>query len=325
MNILVTGAAGFIGMHTCLSLLKKKHKIAGLDNLNSYYSVKLKKDRLFELKKYKKFSFYKTNINNEKSLDKLFKKIKPNVVINLAAQAGVRYSIKYPKKYLSSNINGFFNILHLSVKYNVEKIIFASSSSVYGLKDNDTNKESQRTDRPLSFYAATKKSNENMAFAYSDLYKIPTIGIRFFTVYGPWGRPDMALYKFTDKILKNKKIEVYNHGKMYRSFTYIDDVAAAVVKILANIDKLKSHKTPFKILNIGSNKSEKLSKFINLIEKNLKIKAIKKNLPIQKGDTNATKANLKELKKFINFIPNTDIEKGIKKFILWYKNYIKSN
>jgi len=322
MNVIVTGAAGFIGMHVCFELLKKGNTIIGIDNLNSYYSVKLKKDRLSLLKKYKNFFFYKTDINNKKKLDQIFKKFKPEIVLNLAAQAGVRYSIKYPEKYLKTNVNGFFNILQLSVKHKVKKIIFASSSSVYGLKDSYSNQENQITDKPLSFYAATKKSNENMAYTYSHLYKIPIIGIRFFTVYGPWGRPDMALYKFTNKILKNKNIDVYNKGEMYRSFTYIDDVVKAVIRILSKMDKLNSKKVPFKILNIGSNKSEKLSRFIELIEKNLKKNAIKNYLPIQMGDTNATKANLKELKNFTNYIPNTKIELGIKNFIVWYKKYM---
>ena len=322
MSVFVTGAAGFIGMHVCLKLLKKGNTIIGVDNLNSYYSVKLKQDRLSLLKKYKKFYFYKCDLNNKKKLNQLFNRFKPNIVLNMAAQAGVRYSINHPEKYLRSNINGFFNILSLSEKHKVKKIIFASSSSVYGLKNSLSNQEYQATDKPLSFYAATKKSNESMAYTYSHLYKIPIIGIRFFTVYGPWGRPDMALYKFTKKILQNKNIDVYNKGEMYRSFTYIDDVVKAVIKVLYNMNKLKSKKVPFKILNIGSNKSEKLSNFIRLLEKNLKKNAKKNYLPIQMGDTNATKANLKELKKFINFIPNTKIEIGIKNFIVWYKKYM---
>ncbi len=325
MKILVTGAAGFIGMHTCLQLLKKGHVILGLDNLNNYYSIKLKKDRIKILKKFKNFNFRKLDINNLKRSESVFKSFKPETVINLAAQAGVRYSIIRPEKYLKSNIVGFFNILNLSIKYKVKKIIFASSSSVYGFKENASNSENQKTDKQLSFYAATKKSNESMAYTYSHLYKIPIVGIRFFTVYGPWGRPDMALYKFSEKISNNKTIDVYNNGEMYRSFTYIDDAVKAVVKILNKIDSLKNKKIPFKILNIGSSKSEKLSNFIRHIEKNLKLKAKKNYLPIQMGDTDSTKANLVELKKFINYSPNTKVEKGIRDFIKWYKHYKKFN
>ena len=289
MSVFVTGAAGFIGMHVCLKLLKKGNTIIGVDNLNSYYSVKLKMDRLKYLLKFKNFKFSKISIVNKKKLNSIFIKFKPKYILNMAAQAGVRYSINHPEKCLRSNINGFFNILSLSEKHKVKKIIFASSSSVYGLKNSLSNQENQATDKPLSFYAATKKSNESMAYTYSHLYKIPIIGIRFFTVYGPWGRPDMALYKFTKKILQNKNIDVYNKGEMYRSFTYIDDVVKAVLRILYNMNKLKSKKVPFKILNIGSNKSEKLSNFIRLLEKNLKKNAKKNYLPIQMGDTNATK------------------------------------
>ena len=325
MKILLTGSAGFIGMHVTEALLKNKHQVLGVDNLNSYYSVKLKMKRLIKLNKYKNFKFKKVDINNFKKLDRIFKNFKPNLVINLAAQAGVRYSFQHPDKYLKSNVVGFFNILQLSKNYNVKKFIFASSSSVYGIKSKSSNSENQNTDKQLSFYASTKKSNESMAFAYSHLYNLPTIGIRFFTVYGPWGRPDMALFKFTEKIIKNKHIEVYNNGEMYRSFTYIDDVTKAMLKIIAKIDKIKDYKIPYKILNIGSNKSEKLLNFITLIEKNLKKKAKKKYLPIQMGDTNSTKADLRQLKRFINYEPKTKIAEGIKKFIQWYKSYINSN
>ena len=325
MRILLTGSAGFIGMHVTEALLKNKHQILGVDNLSSYYSVKLKKKRLTKLIKYKNFIFKKIDINNFKKLDRIFKNFKPTLVINLAAQAGVRYSSLYPDKYLKSNIVGFFNILQLLIKHNVKKFIFASSSSVYGVKSKSSNSEDQNTDKQLSFYASTKKSNESMAFAYSHLYNLPTIGIRFFTVYGPWGRPDMALFKFTEKIIKNKYIEVYNNGEMYRSFTYIDDVTKAMLKIIAKIDKIKDSKVPYKILNIGSNKSEKLLNFISLIEKNLNKKAKKKYLPIQMGDTNSTKADLRQLKKFINYEPKTKIAEGIGKFIEWHKSYINSN
>ena len=325
MRILLTGSAGFIGMHVTEALLKEKHTIMGLDNLNSYYSVKLKKKRLVKLIKYNNFKFKKIDISNYKKLERIFKNFKPNLVINLAAQAGVRYSIEYPDKYLKSNIVGFFNILQLSKMYSVKKLIFASSSSVYGVKSKSSNSEKQNTDKQLSFYASTKKSNESMAFTYSHLYNLSTIGIRFFTVYGPWGRPDMALFKFTKKIINNEYIEVYNNGEMYRSFTYIDDVTKAMLKIIANIDKVKGSKVPFKLLNIGSNKSEKLLNFITLIEKNLNKKAKKKYLPTQMGDTNSTKADLKELKKFINYEPKTKIDKGIRKFIEWYKSYINLN
>ena len=325
MKVLITGVAGFIGMHLAKKILSNKFSVLGIDNINNYYSQKLKKDRLKLLNKYKNFRFKKIDLNNKKKLEDSFKKFKPNIVINLAAQAGVRYSLKYPEKYLSSNIFGFFNIIDLSSKYRVKHFIYASSSSVYGSNKFDKlNSEKDVTDSPLSIYAVTKKTNENMAYAFSYLKNLPTTGIRFFTVYGPWGRPDMALFKFTNKILNKKKIDVYNNGKMNRSFTYIDDAVKILEKIIYEIPK-KQNKTkiPFNVLNLGSKKSISLKNFIKLIEKYLNIKSNKKLLPLQDGDSLSTKANTKKVKLLTGLEPSTKINDGIRKFIKWYKDYYK--
>ncbi len=325
MKIVVTGVAGFIGMHLAKNLLYKKHQVLGIDNLNSYYSVKLKKDRLNIIKKFKKFKFCKVDLKNKKKLDIIFKNFKPDIVINLAAQAGVRYSLKYPEKYLSTNINGFFNIIDLSSKYKTKHFIYASSSSVYGTKVIKTsNSEEDQTDKPLSIYAATKKCNEHIAYTKSYLENLPTTGIRFFTVYGPWGRPDMALFKFTRNILENKKIDVYNNGKMNRSFTYIDDAIKILTKIILKIPNTnKKNSVPFNIMNIGSKKTINLLNFINLIEKNLNKKSLKNYLPLQDGDSVSTKANTKKILSLFRLEPKTNIKDGISKFINWYKKYYK--
>ena len=317
MNILITGCAGFIGYHLTKSFLKyKKVNVFGIDNLNSYYDVKLKKNRLKLLKNLNtNFKFQKIDIANLRKLSLFFKKNKINYVFHLAAQAGVRYSIIKPKKYFDSNMIGFFNILECSRQNKINHLVFASTSSVYGKSNKFPLKEDTNTDRPLSFYAATKKSNEVMAYSYSNIYNLPCTGVRFFTVYGPNGRPDMALYLFADLILKSKKINLFNKGLHERDFTYIDDVISALVKL---IKKPSKKNPPFEIFNIGNGKPQKLKKFIFSIEKNLKKYAKTKNFPIQKGDVIKTHADISKLKKAIKYQPKTDIEDGIKNFIDWF-------
>ena len=316
MNILVTGAAGFIGFHTCLAL-QAKHMIYGLDNLNDYYDVNLKKSRLKLLKKYKNFKFLKTDIQN-KNLYNKFKRIKLDVIINLAAQAGVRHSLKDPFSYINSNVLGQINLLEFAKKLNVKKFIYASSSSVYGGNEKMPFSVKHRVDKPISLYAASKKSTELLAECYSHLFKIKCIGLRFFTVYGPWGRPDMATFIFTKKILENKKINIFNYGNMKRDFTYIDDIVKGI-KGAVNLKGDYKHK----IYNLGNNKPEDLKRFISIIEKNLKVKAKRNLLPIQPGDVAKTSANIDESKRELNFNPKTSIDEGIPKFIEWYKQYYK--
>ena len=316
MNILVTGAAGFIGFHTCLSL-QTKHKVYGLDNLNDYYDVNLKKSRLKILKKNKDFEFLKTDIQN-KNLHNKFKRIKLDIIINLAAQAGVRHSLKDPFSYIDSNILGQINLLEFAKKINIKKFIYASSSSVYGGNEKMPFSVKHRVDKPISLYAASKKSTELLAECYSHLFKIKCIGLRFFTVYGPWGRPDMATFIFTKKILENKKINIFNYGNMKRDFTYIDDIVKGI-KGAVNLKGDYKHK----IYNLGNNKPEDLKRFISIIEKNLKVKAKRNLLPIQPGDVAKTSANIDESRRELNFNPKTSIDEGIPKFIEWYKQYYK--
>ena len=316
MNILVTGAAGFIGFHTCLSLLTK-HNVFGLDNLNNYYDVNLKKSRLKILKKNKDFEFLKTDIQN-KNLHNKFKKIKLDIIINLAAQAGVRHSLKDPFSYINSNVLGQINLLEFAKKLNVKKFIYASSSSVYGGNEKMPFSVKHRVDKPISLYAASKKSTELLAECYSHLFKIKCIGLRFFTVYGPWGRPDMATFIFTKKILENKKINIFNYGNMKRDFTYIDDIVKGI-KGAVNLKGDYKHK----IYNLGNNKPEDLKRFISIIEKNLKVKAKRNLLPIQPGDVAKTSANIDESRRELNFNPKTSIDEGIPRFIEWYKQYYK--
>ena len=316
MNILVTGAAGFIGFHTCLSL-QTKHKVYGLDNLNNYYDVNLKKSRLKILKKNKDFEFLKTDIQN-KNLHNKFKRIKLDIIINLAAQAGVRHSLKDPFSYIDSNILGQINLLEFAKKIKIKKFIYASSSSVYGGNEKMPFSVKHRVDKPISLYAASKKSTELLAECYSHLFKIKCIGLRFFTVYGPWGRPDMATFIFTKKILENKKINIFNYGNMKRDFTYIDDIVKGI-KGAVNLKGDYKHK----IYNLGNNKPEDLKRFISIIEKNLKVKAKRNLLPIQPGDVAKTSANIDESKRELNFNPKTSIDEGIPKFIEWYKQYYK--
>ena len=318
MKILITGSAGFIGFHLCKKLLDLNYIIHGFDNLNTYYDVGLKKNRLKILNKYKKFKFKKINITNLKTLDNEFKSNKYDVVINLAAQAGVRNSIDNPRDYLNSNIIGFFNILELCKKYKIKHLIFASTSSVYGDNKFFPLKEEYNTDKPLNFYAATKKSNEVMAYSYSYIHKIKITGLRFFTVYGPFGRPDMALFKFTKSINESKFLNLFNNGNHTRDFTYIDDVTESILKI---IDKPSKNKAPFQVYNIGSNNPKKLKEFLKIIEKILEKKSKFNNKPLQKGDIQKTHADISKLYKKINYLPKTSLNKGIKNFINWYKKY----
>ena len=321
MKILITGSAGFIGYHLAKYLLKdKKHKIFGLDSLNSYYSLSLKKNRLKELLKFKNFKFFKINLKNKTKTTPLFEKNKFDIVIHLAAQAGVRYSVQKPQSYLDNNIISFFNILDLARKFKIKHFIFASTSSVYGDQPKFPTHENCNTDKPLSFYAATKKSNEVLAHSYSNIFKLPCTGLRFFTVYGPYGRPDMALFKFTKNILKNRKIELFNSGNHDRDFTYIDDICEFIVRIL---NKPLNDKIPFNVINLGNGKSRKLKDYISNLEKSLGKKSIKINLKLQKGDILKTHADIKKIAKKTKYKPKTKIEDGITKFVDWYKSYYK--
>ena len=323
MKILVTGCAGFIGFHTSLKLIESQNnKIIGIDNLNAYYDINLKKDRLKKLKKNKNFFFKKLDICKKKSLDNLFKQHKFKIVINLAAQAGVRYSILDPDTYFKNNILGFYNILDVSRLYKVKHFIFASSSSVYGNIKKFPIKEEYNTDFPQSFYAASKKSNEVIAFSYSSIYNMPISGLRFFTVYGPYGRPDMSLFKFTKAMLNNVKLQLFNNGNHIRDFTYIDDVVESIIKISKKRPKTS---IPYSIFNIGSNNPQKLMKFLKVISSNLNIKPKIQYKSMQKGDVYKTHANVNKLFKEIKFKPKTPINVGIKKFIKWYKYYYKKN
>lgn len=322
MKYLVTGVAGFIGMHVAKSLLKQNKAVIGIDNLDNYYDVNLKIARLRNLKKYKKFKFFKQDIKNLSSLSSIFKK-KIDYVIHLAAQAGVRYSIKKPMNYIKNNVVGFQNILDCSIKYRVKHLLYASSSSVYGSSITYPFKENQKIDEPLSMYAVSKKTNELMAHTYSYLYKLPTTGLRFFTVYGPWGRPDMALFIFTDSILKNKILKVFNHGNMIRDFTYIDDIVSAISKLIKKVPNTDIKKNPYAIFNVGLGRPIKLIKFIKIIEKNLCKKSKIQFVDMQKGDVKKTYSDVKKLRELINYYPKTKPEKGIKYFIKWYRQFYK--
>ncbi len=321
-TVIVTGAAGFIGMHTCLKLIKN-YKVIGIDNLSSYYDVKLKKKRLQILKQHKNFYFKKLDICNNKKLEVIFKKNNPYFVINLAAVAGVRHSLINPGPYIQTNLVGFANIIHLSKLYKVKHFVYASSSSVYGGNTKKIAEEKDVVDKPVSLYAATKKSNELIAFNYSKLFSLPTTGLRFFTVYGPWGRPDMALFMFVDSIIKGKKIEVFNRGKMSRDFTYIDDIVEGVVNVLKKPTISKNKKTPYSIFNIGSGKSVKLMDFIKEIEKNLKILSKKKLMPMQLGDVKRSLSSVNKLYKWVGYSPKFNIKIGIRNFVDWYLKYYK--
>jgi UDP-glucuronate 4-epimerase len=332
MKILVTGVAGFIGMHSAKKLLDDGHEIIGIDNLNDYYDITLKEDRLKLLEGYKNFRFLKLDIKDQKDVIDLFKKESPQRVLHLAAQAGVRYSIQNPYVYIDSNIQGFINILEGCRAIKTEHLVFASSSSVYGGNTKVPFSEHDNVDHPVSLYAATKKANELMAHTYSHLYQIPTTGLRFFTVYGPWGRPDMSPMLFTKAILADEPIQVFNHGDMMRDFTYIDDIVASVNETLFKTatpnrnfdgqhpDPATSH-APYRIFNIGNSHPVPLMQFIETIEDALGKKAIKKMMGMQAGDIKITSADTSELNQWVNFKPNTSIKEGVTRFIDWYKTY----
>ncbi len=326
---LVTGAAGFIGSALIIELLKKGETVIGIDNLNNYYDQSLKKARISNINKFAESNFgewifYKCDLTDLNELKNIGRRHKINVVINLAAQAGVRYSIENPSAYVSSNLVGFANILELCKQLDVENFIYASSSSVYGGNKELPYKEDQNVDSPVSFYAATKKSNELMAYAYSHLFKIPSIGLRFFTVYGPWGRPDMAPMIFTKAILGQEKINVFNNGKMQRDFTFIDDIVEGIIGCIFKPVKFNAEEessAPHRIFNIGNNQPTNLLSFIEILEEELGQKAIKNFMPIQPGDVIATHADLTKLDNWIGFSPETPLREGIKKFVNWYKKY----
>ena len=331
-KILITGSAGFIGFHVSKFFLEKNYKVYGIDNLNNYYDVKLKNDRIKLLKNnFKNFKFSKIDISNKKSLEKLFKKNSFDKVINLAAQAGVRYSINNPDAYVKSNLVGFCNLIELSKKNKIKHFIYASTSSVYGMNKKQPLSEKDNVDHPIQFYAATKRANELIAHSYSHLFNLPTTGLRFFTVYGPWGRPDMALFLFTKNILNNKPIKVFNNGNHIRDFTYVDDVAKSVFYISKKIPQNNIKKqskylpsessAPFRVLNIGNNNPINLMSYINEIEKRLNRNSKKRYLSLQRGDIKQTLADNKKIKKLINFKPNTPVKHGVNKFIDWYLDY----
>jgi len=331
MKIFITGSSGFIGFHLSKKLLDKGHSVHGFDSMNNYYDIKLKKARYQILNRYKTFSFTKGKLENINILSKSILKFKPKVIIHLAAQAGVRYSIEKPRVYLDSNITGTYNIIELSKKVNIKHLIIASSSSVYGANKKLPFKEIDKTETQLSVYAATKKSTESIAHSYSNIWKIPITMLRFFTVYGPWGRPDMALFKFTKGIINKKKIDIYNNGKMFRDFTYIDDIVNGIIGLLNKAPNLKqfgkikndslSPVAPFRILNIGNTQKIFLLDFINSLEKELGTKAIRNYMPMQKGDVKTTLSDTSLLKKLTNYNPKTNYKVGIKKFLKWYLEY----
>ena len=330
-KIFITGSSGFVGFHVAKQYLDKGFRVCGFDSMNNYYDVKLKKSRLKILKKYKNFSFNKGQLENQKILNNSISKFKPSIIIHLAAQAGVRYSTENPKVYLNSNIIGTFHVIESAKKFKVKHLIIGSSSSVYGANKKFPFQEIDKTDSQISFYAATKKSTESLAHSYSSLWKLPITILRFFTVYGPWGRPDMAYFKFTKNILNGKKIDVYNKGKLFRDYTYIDDIVDGIFKLTNKIPKLNSYKkfkndslssvAPVRILNIGNTKKILLSDFIKAIEKNLKKKAIKNFMPMQKGDVHSTLSDSSLLKRITGYNPKTSYKNGIKKFINWYLDY----
>ncbi|CAM4415138.1 NAD-dependent epimerase [Zobellia nedashkovskayae] len=338
MKILVTGAAGFIGYHLCEKLLKKGYDVVGLDNVNDYYDVNLKYARLeqlgikqsdakiFHKKCYgsiygDKFSFVRMNLEDREALPLLFEEEKIDRVCNLAAQAGVRYSIENPETYIDSNVVGYLNLLECCRHNKVEHLVYASSSSVYGLNEKIPFSTTDNVDHPISLYAATKKSNELMAHTYSHLFNIPTTGLRFFTVYGPWGRPDMALFLFTDAIANGKPIKVFNHGKMERDFTYVDDIVEGVVRTLTSSVE---NRDLYKIYNIGNNNAVKLTDFIEAIENSMGQKAEKELMPMQPGDVERTWADVDDLIRDYDYQPNTSVADGVQNFVEWYKGFYKN-
>lgn len=318
---LITGGAGFIGFHLSKSLLEKGARVIGFDNMNDYYDVKLKEDRLAILKEYETYTFIEGDLSENSSVFRVFQEYRPEIVMNLGAQAGVRYSIDNPKAYMESNMMGFFHILEGCRYFPVEHLVYASSSSVYGGNEKVPFSTEDKVDEPVSLYAATKKSNELMAHAYSKLYQIPVTGLRFFTVYGPFGRPDMAYFKFTKKIFAGEPIQIYNKGDMYRDFTYIDDIVRGVENILCNPPEKNEKGAFYKLYNIGNNKPVKLMDYVETLERCLGREAKKEYLPMQPGDVYQTYADVTDLMRDYDFKPETSIEEGLAKFVEWYKDY----
>jgi len=324
MKLLVTGSAGFIGSELCLKLLEEGHHVAGIDNHNDYYETNLKEQRLKRQLNHPNYKHFRTDICDRDKLDRIFYEEKPERVVHLAAQVGVRYSTENPLVYIENNIVGFSNVLEECRHYEVEHLVYASSSSVYGLSTQVPHSVSQMADHPASIYAATKKSNELMAHSYSHLFNLPTTGLRFFTVYGPWGRPDMAVFKFTKKILENKKINIFNNGENSRDFTYVSDVVNAINNIIKkglSWTQKNSDKAPFRVFNLGNNKSISILNFIKIIEKKLKKKAILLFSPKERADMTRTSADILKAKKEIDYSPDVTIKYGINKFVNWYLNY----
>ena len=331
-KILITGAAGFIGYHLSQKLLKEGHEIYGIDNLNSYYDPALKQARLVQLQ-VSNFKFQQLDLQNYEGLTKVFTEFQPDIVINLAAQAGVRYSLENPRSYIESNLDGFFNILEASRQHGVNNFIYASSSSVYGNNEKSPFSETDNVDHPVSLYAATKKSNELIAHTYSHLYKMTTVGLRFFTVYGPWGRPDMAYYFFTKAILEGKKIQLFNQGLNLRDYTYIDDIVESIKRMLdgfdslqptAEIDQYTATKSPYyHLFNIGGSNSVPVLEFVEILENALGKKATKELVGFQAGDVFSTEADTKTLESFINFKPTVTLKEGLGEFVEWYLRYYR--
>jgi UDP-glucuronate 4-epimerase len=330
--VLVTGAAGFIGAACCRRLLERGDAVLGVDNLNDYYDVQLKRDRLKLLEPHGSFRFEKIDVADRGGMESLFKAVRPQRVVHLAAQAGVRYSLKNPHAYVDANLAGFINILEGCRHDEVEHLVFASSSSVYGANTQMPFSVHHNVDHPISLYGATKKANELMAHVYSQLFSLPATGLRFFTVYGPWGRPDMSLFTFTRQILAGEPIEVFNHGRHQRDFTYIDDIVEGVVRVLdrpARPDPLWSAATPdpgtsaapYRLYNIGNHSPVELLRYIELLEQELGVKAVKKMLPLQPGDVPATWADVADLQRDVGYAPSTPIETGIARFVAWYRDY----
>lgn len=332
MQVLVTGAAGFIGFHLSQRLLNEGHEVLGVDNLNDYYSVQLKSDRLAKLRQHSSFKFAQVSLEDAEGFDRLVREFEPETVINLAAQAGVRYSLENPRAYISANINGFMNVLESCRHASTPHLIYASSSSVYGMNTQMPFSVHDNVDHPVSLYAATKKANELMAHTYSHLYGLPTTGLRFFTVYGPWGRPDMALFLFTKAILAGEPIKVFNHGQMRRDFTFIDDIVEGIVRLTkkpaqANSDWSSdtpdpgTSVAPYRLFNIGNNSPVPLMDFISAIEEALGQEAEKEFLPLQAGDVPATFANIQALEDYVGYRPATPVKHGVRQFVDWYREY----
>ncbi len=332
MKVLVTGAAGFIGFHLSKRLLEMGMNVLGYDNLNDYYDVNLKLERLNLLKAIPGFNFCKASLEDYDALGAVFSELQPDIVVNLAAQAGVRYSLENPHAYLDANLHGFLNLIEMVRKHETKHLVFASSSSVYGGNVKQPFSTTDSVDHPVSLYAVTKKSNELMAHCYSHLYGIPMTGLRFFTVYGPYGRPDMALFLFTKAILEGKPIQVFNHGKMQRDFTYVDDIVDGIIGVMnkppaadpgCNREMLTPDRSwaPYQIFNIGNNNPVTLEKFIDTLEEELGKKAVREYLPMQAGDVPSTYADIDSLTEWCGFIPKTDLKNGIRAFVKWYRQY----